>query len=203
MTTIVRNRRQLWTSTLSPHLLSPHLDFPDLETRVCDSMVFIPGTIPRSCLRLLLTNFRAPFFKELPSFFCGVTPSKTLAAPQPLNSGFPLGNGGVLRSEEGELFWERKKPIKKKKHVNKIFTGLSRDFWGEFVYVFCSPIGNGPKKTHKQNFGTHPVPGQSREFVYVYVFFLSREVVYVCWAFGPRRKIGHFQAFSGLKNQEA
>ena len=27
------------------------------------------------------------------------------------------------------------------------------------------------KKTHKQNFGTHPVPGQSRKFVYVYVFF--------------------------------
>ena len=33
-----------------------------------------------------------------------VTPSKTLAAPQPLNIAFPLGNGGVLRSEEGEGF---------------------------------------------------------------------------------------------------
>ena len=30
------------------------------------------------------------------------------------------------------------------------------------------------KKTHKQNFGTHPIPGQSRKFVYVYVFFLSQ-----------------------------
>ena len=29
MTTIVGNRGQLWTSTLSPHLLSPHLDFPE------------------------------------------------------------------------------------------------------------------------------------------------------------------------------
>ena len=29
MTKIVGNRGQLWTSTLSPHLLSPHLDFPD------------------------------------------------------------------------------------------------------------------------------------------------------------------------------
>ena len=29
MTTIVGNRGQLWTSALSPHLLSPHLDFPD------------------------------------------------------------------------------------------------------------------------------------------------------------------------------
>ena len=28
MTTIVGNRGQLWTSTISPHLLSPHLDFP-------------------------------------------------------------------------------------------------------------------------------------------------------------------------------
>ena len=27
-TTIVGNRGQLWASTLSPHLLSPHLDFP-------------------------------------------------------------------------------------------------------------------------------------------------------------------------------
>ena len=29
MTTIVGNCGQLWTSTLSPHLLSPHLDIPD------------------------------------------------------------------------------------------------------------------------------------------------------------------------------
>ena len=51
-----------------------------------------------------LTNFYAPFFKEIPSFFCGVTPSKTLAAPQPPNIAFPLGNGGVLRSDHGEGF---------------------------------------------------------------------------------------------------
>ena len=49
-------------------------------------------------------QFFAPFFKEIPSFFCGVTPSETLAAAQPLNIAFPLGNGGVLRSEEGEGF---------------------------------------------------------------------------------------------------
>ena len=29
MTTIVGNRGQLWTSALSPHLESPHLDFPE------------------------------------------------------------------------------------------------------------------------------------------------------------------------------
>ena len=54
-----------------------------------------------------------------------------------------------------------------------MFTGLSREFWGNFVYVFFSPIRNDPKKTHKQLVGTHPVPGQSRKFVYVYVFFFS------------------------------
>ena len=37
---------------------------------------------------------------------------------------------------------------------------------------FSPPVRNDPKKTaHKQNFATHPVPGQSREFVYVHVFF--------------------------------
>ena len=59
----------------------------------------------------------------------------------------------------------------KEKHINKMFTGLSRDFggilWG-FVFL---PTRDDPKKTHKQLFGTHPVPGQSRKFVYVYVFF--------------------------------
>ena len=46
---------------------------------------------------------------------------------------------------------------------------------------FFSPIRNDPKKTHKQIFGTHPVPGQSRKFVYVYVFFLSLRVILVCF----------------------
>ena len=32
MTTIVGNRGQLWTSALSPHWQSPHLDFPDQYT---------------------------------------------------------------------------------------------------------------------------------------------------------------------------
>ena len=33
MTTIEGNRGQLWTSTSSPHLLSPHVDVPNLEIR--------------------------------------------------------------------------------------------------------------------------------------------------------------------------
>ena len=68
-----------------------------------------------------------------------------------------------------KLLWERKK---EKTHKHN-FLGLSRDFGGDFVYVFFSPIRNDPKKTHKQIFGTHPVPGQSRKVVYVYVCFLS------------------------------
>ena len=32
------------------------------------------------------------------------TPSKPLAAPQPLKVAFPLGNRGALRSQEGEGF---------------------------------------------------------------------------------------------------
>ena len=44
MTTIVGNRGQLWTSTLSPHLESPHLDFPDCCILSCDQearLVFV------------------------------------------------------------------------------------------------------------------------------------------------------------------
>ena len=65
---------------------------------------------------------------------------------------------------------ERKKHIKKKTRKQK-FHGIVPGFLGNFVYVFSSPLRNDPKKTHKQIFGTHPVLGQSRKFVYVYVFF--------------------------------
>ena len=37
---------------------------------------------------------------------------------------------------------------------------------------FSLPSGMAPSK-HMNNFSTHPVPGQSRKFVYVYVFCLS------------------------------
>ena len=33
----------------------------------------------------------------------------------------------------------------KNKHINKVFMGLSRDFGGDFVYVFFSPIRNDPQ----------------------------------------------------------
>ena len=55
-----------------------------------------------------------------------------------------------------------------------MFHGSVPGFWGEFcLCVFSSLIRNDPKKkTDKQLFGTHPVPGQSRKFVYVSVFLL-------------------------------
>ena len=34
MTTIIGNRGQLWTSTLSPHLLGPHLDIPEVRLSI-------------------------------------------------------------------------------------------------------------------------------------------------------------------------
>ena len=59
----------------------------------------------------------------------------------------------------------------KKKHINKNFTGLSRDLFGGILFMCLLPIRNKKTHTHKQLFGTHPVPGQSRKFVCVYVFF--------------------------------
>ena len=73
--------------------------------------------------------------------------------------------------------WGAKKHIKKKRE-NKFFTGLSRDFGGDFVYVFFLPHNEWKKK--KLNFGTHPVPGESRKFVYVYVFFSFPHVWHPC-----------------------
>ena len=52
------------------------------------------------------------------------------------------------------------KTHKEKKHVNKTFTGLSRDLGGNFVCVFFSPIRNDPKKTHKKKILP---PAQSRD----------------------------------------
>ena len=81
---------------------------------------------------------------------------------------------GHTPSTAGTFRKKFRKDSERKKHVNKISMGLSRDFGGDFVYVFFLPLRNDPKKPHKQNFGTHPVPGQSRKFVYVYVFFFPR-----------------------------
>ena len=53
------------------------------------------------------------------------------------------------------------------KNMNKIFTGLSRDFLG-ILFVFFSSQRNDPPEAHKQICATHPVLGQCPKFVYVY-----------------------------------
>ena len=61
--------------------------------------------------------------------------------------------------------WEKKKR-------KQYFHGIVPGFGGGFCLCVFS-IRNDPtkKKTHKQLLGTHPVPGQSRKFVYVYMCF--------------------------------
>ena len=67
----------------------------------------------------------------------------------------------------------REQKTQRKKHINRKFTGLSRDFCGDFVYVLFFPIRNDPFKKHINNF---LAPTQSRDnpapfvFVYVYVY---------------------------------
>ena len=65
-----------------------------------------------------------------------------------------------------------KKHIKKEqKHIKtKNIHGIVPGFFlGDFLYVFSLPHKDDPRKTHKQILATHPVPGQSPKFVYVYV----------------------------------
>ena len=63
---------------------------------------------------------------------------------------------------------------------NKLFTGLSRDFWGNFVYVFFSPIRNDPKK--KKHINKFLAPTQSRDnpanlFMFMCVFSCPHAVL--------------------------
>ena len=68
------------------------------------------------------------------------------------------------------FLWERKKTHKEKIKHKQPFPGI---LGGILFVCFVSPTRNDQKKTPKQIFGTHPVPGQSRKFIYVYVLFLS------------------------------
>ena len=57
---------------------------------------------------------------------------------------------------------------KQKTHKQNVH-GIVPGFGGRFLYLFFSPMRN--ERTHKQNFATDLVLGQSHKFVYVYVFF--------------------------------
>ena len=53
--------------------------------------------LPRVSGYPLTNDVCTPCFKAIPSFSCVVTPSKHLAARQPLKVASPLGNRGALR----------------------------------------------------------------------------------------------------------
>ena len=101
MTTIVGNRAQLWTSALSPHLLSPHLDFPDklrveifAENHSSRFEALKTSILPFSLLFSISLLFS---FSDFPCFFFVAFPlsfPRILGVPQRekplLFSGFPL-----------------------------------------------------------------------------------------------------------------
>ena len=64
MMTIVGNRGQLWTSALSPHLESPHLDFPDVSGRRVRKLGLL---FRRAVLNLHTVTFEAVRTAVIPS----------------------------------------------------------------------------------------------------------------------------------------
>ena len=72
--------------------------------------------------------------------------------------------------------------------------GLSQGLGGGLCLCVFLPHKEWPQKTHKPDFGTHPVPGQSRKFVYIYVFFLSLR-----WTPKPER--GYQKRNDGTKSR--
>ena len=136
-----------------------------VKTACHKNFEFVNSCRPPTCEKLSLPNFSSSIFKEIPIFPGGEAPLQT--RPRKLQF--------LYQTDE---FRGPRRGIQKThtKHVNKIFTGLSRDLWGDFIYVSFPPHKKWHEKsTHKHIFGTHPNPGQSRKFVYVYVFFFWRE----------------------------
>ena len=82
-TTIVGNRGQLWTTTLSPHLLSPHLDFPD-SAQCTTSLFWKNGLDYRVFWSVLFlgASFGSPLFSCVYDLF----------APDPWNLLSPIFN---------------------------------------------------------------------------------------------------------------
>ena len=58
MATIAGNRGQLWTSTLSPHLLSPHLDLGEVFLLTVGGFLL---TVKLLCLQSLKALIRRTF----------------------------------------------------------------------------------------------------------------------------------------------
>ena len=66
------------------------------------------------------------------------------------------------------------------------------------------PNRNDPKKTHQLIFATHPVPGQSRDVVCVYVFFLSlkKNVAIIREVWAPTHLLSEVADFRPPPNKE-
>ena len=85
--------------------------------------------------------------------------------------GMILTKIGPGKANKQEKLGSEKKKKETRKHS---FHGNVPGFGGEFcLCVFFSPIRNDLKKTHKHNFATRPILGQSHKLVYVFVFFFS------------------------------
>ena len=72
--------------------------------------------------------------------------------------------------------WGANKKTRKEKSTETKFSRDCPGIFGEFclcVLFLHHKERPEQKKTHKQNFATRPIPGQSHKFVYVYVFFFS------------------------------
>ena len=82
---------------------------------------------------------------------------------------------GVGFSKSIFAFYLAQKTQKEKKYVNKTFTGLSRDFGRDFVYVFFLPP-KGMTKKHINNFLAPTQSRESRKFVYVYACDSNRKI---------------------------
>ena len=135
-TTIVGNRGQLWTSTLSPHLPSPHLDFPEMWMRSC---------FGRTLRSWVATNVAAAPAQKLFYNFCW--PKKfSLSYPFPAYWGrFP----GVFQSETQTESSERKKKGWELA-VDFWFCGTNpvpsfTGNWHEFCHTFWTFVPKSPR----------------------------------------------------------
>ena len=132
----------------------------------------IAQLIPQTffCCNFPVRNYRMnPRTNSCCNLFTLFPPGQISAKSTPLCQNYRINSGrNFLRYSGGDQITEL------------LGAKLSRDcpgFLGGLCWcVFSPPKGTTRKKnththTHKQNFGTRPVPGQSRKFVYVYVFF--------------------------------
>ena len=103
MTPIVGNRGQVWTSTLSPHLLSPHLDFPNLRGVQRDSRATLRKRKAENATQCSAT--RAARHKRCSVWAAKLTTLGCPRTPDPRNSSVEKIPEPRGPSVEGSLGW--------------------------------------------------------------------------------------------------